>query len=143
MTSNFERLFGIPQLPVCGKVGGFDIVIPAYVTKSCAIPCQTHINWVFTLLRTLMENMDTVPATNYKATELYWYLYKMPNSNILYNICTHWKPANRDYYNVLHAIASEVVRAWKVEQPYKLIVKPTVRCKTHATMTCNCRDSKY
>ena len=118
-SSNFERLFGIAQIPVDGKVGGFAIVTPAYVTQSCAIPCQAHINCVFTFLRTLMENMDTVPATNYKATKLYWYLYEMPNSNILYNICTHWKPANRDYYNVLLAISREVVHAWNVEHQYK------------------------
>ena len=140
--TNFERLFGVSQIPVDGKIGSFEIKMPAYVSNSCAIPCQTHINWVFALLRTLMDNMNAVPATNYKATELYWYLYKMPNSNVIYNICSHWKPANRDYYNVLLAISREVIHAWKIEHPYKLVVKPSVRCKAHSTMTCRCRDSK-
>ena len=137
--SNFNRLFGISQIPPGGSV----IETPAYVTHSCALPCQTHINEIFILLDTLMKNMAIVPATSYKATELYWYLYKMSNSNVIYNICTHWRPENLDYYNVLLAISREVVRSWKNEHPYKLIVKNTVRCKTHFTMTCRCRDSKY
>ena len=137
--NRFERLFTISQYPANGRDGKFNMVIPGYVERSCAIPCQTHINMVYMLLTSMMEYMDFIPANNYKSTELYTYLYNLPNSNIIYNICTHWKPVNWDWAYVLLQVAKEVIHDWQTCQPYKLIVKEKIKCKTRSELACDCK----
>lgn len=149
--SNFEYLFGIPQYPadtpagaashLPGVGGGFIIDTPAYVKKSCALPCQTHINVIYIQLKAMMEHMHIMPKT-FRPTELYWYMFNLPNSNVIYNICTHWKPANPDWYDVLLAISKEVLNDWIVSHPYKLIVKEYIKCKQQSDLTCKCRNHK-